>query len=568
MLLNTSSHKGLKKQMKKIIIIVIMLCCLTNGYSSVLLDFTHYNSRLYGTGESLLVERGDFNNIDIFPASIAELDGQTLGMGYIKWIDLLNIMRAGYAHNLGDMGVIGGTVNFVSLNDAENHDKCGNLLGDLKYKDVLVNIGYGRKMKKNIQLGMNVKYLNLDLNGYNGNWIGAGVSGLMSFNLKGINIEQCENFNVGLGIQDVNLLKAKFDKDSTVYPMKVHAGFVYKFLKIAEIETKIGTTYSFVTKYNRHYVSTGLELCYNELLYLRSGYYISGRYSDKIAIGLGIGKDDLLRTKLLGKTGIKFDYSLSLLKDGTGHFVQLCFMFLPVSKEEKEREKEKQAKEEKYKEYYFEGLDAFIKEGYGKAGIEWEKALKIKPENQDLKNKIKEAREKQKIKNQGIIIQDKKEQMTVTIKMLKKKVEGKGKKIDNIVVVVLNYQNAGGSNKWEFLKGAIPDSINSSLNNKKFIKVIKKNVLKDFLDKLKIKRNKMYAKQTLQTISKDLKANIVIKGSFKETNRKLQIKTEIWDLETKADIAVIRVTGEVGADMFELMDKIVEAIVKVFESYK
>jgi len=58
----------------------------------------------------------------------------------------------------------------------------------------------------------------------------------------------------------------------------------------------------------------------------------------------------------------------------------------------------KPEEEEKFKYHYFMGLDAYIREGYGYAIKEWEKALEIDPENEEIKRKIKEAKEKLKEK--------------------------------------------------------------------------------------------------------------------------------------------------------------------------
>ncbi len=306
--------------MKKIIII-ILLCFVTNIQASTLLDFSHYNSRLYGSGESMLVEKKDINNIDIFPASISQIDGQILSIGYMKWDDTFNIIRIGYAHNLGNKNVIGGTINYCSLKEVENYDEYGNFLGNLKNNDILVNIGYGGTLKNaiiknDINIGINVKYLNMNIGEYKANWIGAGISVMTSLHVKGINIKEKNNLNLGIGIQDINLIKAKFDIKSSDYPVSFYGGLIYKFLKISEIKIKTGTTYTYIAKYSKHYISTGLEFNYRDLLYLRNGYYILGRDSDKMAIGLGVGQ-----------AGIKFDYSITFLEDGTGHFAQLSFIF-------------------------------------------------------------------------------------------------------------------------------------------------------------------------------------------------------------------------------------------------
>lgn len=59
----------------------------------------------------------------------------------------------------------------------------------------------------------------------------------------------------------------------------------------------------------------------------------------------------------------------------------------------------KKGEEEKYKYHFFIGLDAFIKEDYATALTNWNKALALDSENEDLKRRISEAREKLAAKN-------------------------------------------------------------------------------------------------------------------------------------------------------------------------
>ena len=54
----------------------------------------------------------------------------------------------------------------------------------------------------------------------------------------------------------------------------------------------------------------------------------------------------------------------------------------------------KMGEEEKFKYYFFNGYDAFIKENYKEALNNWEEALKYDSENQDLKKRIEEVKQK------------------------------------------------------------------------------------------------------------------------------------------------------------------------------
>ncbi|MBU1076061.1 MAG: PorV/PorQ family protein [Spirochaetes bacterium] len=74
------------------------------------------------------------------------------------------------------------------------------------------------------------------------------------------------------------------------------------------------------------------------------------------------------------------------VKTGSGRIEPIKYEIVIVRWKERE--------EEKFKEHYFNGLDAYIKERYQKAIDEWNKALKMDPKNEDLKRRIREAEEK------------------------------------------------------------------------------------------------------------------------------------------------------------------------------
>ena len=89
--------------MKKILLLIILLLIShRESRAQILLDFNHFNSRLYGSAESMLVQKDDHNNMEVFPASLAGIKGNALSAGYIRWLDLIKIMRIGYGHSFGE----------------------------------------------------------------------------------------------------------------------------------------------------------------------------------------------------------------------------------------------------------------------------------------------------------------------------------------------------------------------------------------------------------------------------------------------------------------------------------
>ncbi|MBN1898286.1 MAG: hypothetical protein JW827_05885 [Spirochaetes bacterium] len=654
--------------MKIFIIIISVLFVLTPSYASSLLNFAHYNSRVYGSAESILVEKNDLNNLDIFPASLATLDHPALSIGYLKWSDWLSIMRLAYAQNLSSFGVLGGSVNLASLKEVNNYDRYGNLLGHVKNSDVLINLGLGKDLSF-LATGINLKYLNMNLDENNKNFLGLGVSVLLPLNFKGINIDKKHNFKAGISLQNLGLLKLDHD---TSYPLSFYGGFSYEFLKISDILIKIGSTFTHITKYSHNYISAGYELNYNDLLFFRNGFYLLKRDIDRMAFGVGIRADQRLKKDFLKDTIFEIDYSVSLLEEGLSHFVQLGILFIPPGKiKEKDFElseeqdaifftinnkgkplyddihslltpkgkqvldeflghldqeykrivikvnldeigtrkanftlpdklkaemgtylinngvvKEKitfkafgrllsvnqkeeegisdlrykivvqlweEGEKEKFDSHFYNGLDAFLKEGYDKALDEWEQALMIDPENEDLKDRIEQVKKLGGIHDKSV---------RAYIDMPEKI----SKKYKNFIVIILPYENTGDSEKWALLKRTIPDSVGSSLDNYSYIKVIGRGVLEEYMLK-KEWEEKDLADEYLK-IAQELRTDIVITGSFIQTGRRLEIKTTLYDTQTGSAFSKIRVVGEVGVNMFDYMDKTVKSIIKVLKEHK
>lgn len=496
--------------MKTLFAIIAFFSFLADASSSVLLDFPHYNGRLYGSGEALLVEKNDINNLDIFPASIAGSGSRELLLGYMKWFDLLSIMRIAYGHGLGSAGVMAGAINYGALEETDNYDRYGNLLGTVRNSDLSVIMGYGIKIGNAVQLGANIKYLYMNVCGVKSGWLGAGLSGLISFGLPGINTGPERNFTFGTGLEDVNLIKARFENDASEYPVKVHTGFLYRFLKTGDIGIKAGMTHTLITAWNRHYGSAGLEFCYKDYIRIRGGYYLSGRYADRMAVGLGVGKEDLPAAGRSGMSGMAFDYGLSFSDRGNSHFLQIKLLLGPSGR-----------------------ASAGRREGDKKGKSAGETASVTRGK-----------------KHISIIVKD-----LGGASGIKKK--------GRITVAVLSYVPAAASEKWELLTETIPDSVSDSLNGHEFIRIVSRDELKDYLAESGIREKNGYVDKYLKKIGRDLKADVLIKGSFTEMGVILQMESEIWDVREGTAVSVIKVTGRAGVNMFDLMDETAQAIAGV-----
>ncbi len=304
--------------MKIIYIYFLFIFMIINLQAAILLDLTHYNSRLHGTGEAILVENGDLNNMEIFPSSLATIQGYEISTGYIHWAEMVNLFRLAYGHRIGDSDVVGIAINYAGFKEANNYNEAGTVIGQLNNKDLAINIAYALKLSSSINIGMDIKYLNMAIENYTGDWLGFTLSGMMGLKMPGLDVLAKDNFLVGIGLQNISIMQAKFDQAQSDYPMHIRSGFVWDIARIKTVTTKIGSSLDYVTKYNRAYINTGLELGWHNLLFVRTGISFMSREFSKYNFGLGLNRQITNEGVLL-----KFDYSISLADNVQSHFIQI-----------------------------------------------------------------------------------------------------------------------------------------------------------------------------------------------------------------------------------------------------
>ena len=266
---------------KRIIFIILILLgpIATCSFASLLLDITDYNARLYGSGEALLVENNDLNNLEIFPSSLAAIRANEISMGYFNWAQMASFVRLAYGRRIGDSDVLGISVNYAGFKGENNYDETGTLLGALNSKDVGINVGYALSLNPSFNVGLNLQYLNMAIENYTGEWLGLSLSGIMGVKLPCIGVLAKDNFFFGVGVQNIGILQAQFDQEQSNYPIHIRPGFTWDIAQISDLIVKIGSSLDYMTVYNQGYVNAGMELGWHDLLFLRTGFSFMSRNS-------------------------------------------------------------------------------------------------------------------------------------------------------------------------------------------------------------------------------------------------------------------------------------------------
>lgn len=303
---------------------IILFCLLlTAGLdASILLDINHYNPRLYGSSEALLVEDNDINNLEIFPASLAGIEHNEISTGYLAYLDFIHLYNFCFARRVGPADVIGISVNYADLKQFNNYDTDGTVLGSLQDNDFALNLAYGHLWTRTIQIGAGVRYVNMNINEYSGNWLGLSLSALFKFKLPAVNILKKETISAGLGVQNIGMINTRFDEQISSYPVILNTGFIYDLMRINRLMISLGSTLFYYTRYEQISLSAGIELNWLDLIFLRTGYYITGREYDKLNLGLGF-KRMLIKEKI----ELKFDFGTGIISDFHNRYLQVSIGF-------------------------------------------------------------------------------------------------------------------------------------------------------------------------------------------------------------------------------------------------
>ena len=170
---------------------------------------------------------------------------------------------------------IGASINLVSTGDIKRttySEPDGDGDGEFKTGGMVANIGYGRKINKQIQAGASLKYISQKLDDKTGSGIGLDIGTLY----------QTKGLSLGAVIQNIALSKMKFIEREEELPLIIKVGAGYGIKKAL-----IGID---ITKPNDNSLQFNLGGQYQIIpaLALRAGYDSSLDEGPGITAGFGV----------------------------------------------------------------------------------------------------------------------------------------------------------------------------------------------------------------------------------------------------------------------------------------
>ncbi len=278
-----------------------------------------YGAREIALGDTFTGIANDINTITVNPAGLATLDsleGNVMFMSYP--------MGMSFFHLAGGMplapGYVATSLTFFSLSEFEELDMFGNLTGEkLSAGDTLINAGYALKLGK-VNTGINVKLLNARLAEQGSTAMAFDIGVLYKMSVPNGGTEKIiDNLGIGLAIQNMGSSLNYGNQDISL-PVNFRIGAGYYLFKNEYHGINTGLDINFPND-SGMIMSIGMEYSFNEMIFGRLGYKLTGRDVDYLSVGIG-GKYNFA-----GKSG-SFDYSLVPLSDlGTIHAISVGIKF-------------------------------------------------------------------------------------------------------------------------------------------------------------------------------------------------------------------------------------------------
>lgn len=254
-------------------------------------------------GESQVAATNDLYASYWNPAGLGQIRSSQFGFMHNQWFEDIKHEYLGYVQPIGNLGVIGSSVLYLSYGEIQGRDEEGKETHKFRPYDVGFVLSYGRELFGDLNFGLNAKWLREQIDEENAQVFAFDIGALYPVGESGVNL--------GLNLQNFGT-KAKFDSESFKLPTNVKLGLSYDrdfFTVVADVNKPADNDVNIG-------IGTGISL--GELLHLRGGYkyFIGGNELGEVS-GLTAG---------LGVTieGFQIDYAfVSYGKLGATHRISL-----------------------------------------------------------------------------------------------------------------------------------------------------------------------------------------------------------------------------------------------------
>lgn len=267
--------------MKKLILILIILmfgltCAYGASGGSAVFDFLKLdtNARSAAIGGTFVGISDDVNTLAYNPAGLGNIDINQITFMHNQWFEGVRQQYIGFVHRKG-FGVGINYVDYGKIQRTTIKEPKGTGLGKFSSYDMALLVGYGKRIRDTLSLGLNLKYIAEKIYEYNA-WAMALDGGLL-YRIPSTEID------VGLSLQNIGT-NVEFRNKREELPQNVKLGLCYRFnnekgLIAIDFNKQLNGIYSF---------NLGSEYSIIKCLTLRAGLNGRNKADSGLVAGLGI----------------------------------------------------------------------------------------------------------------------------------------------------------------------------------------------------------------------------------------------------------------------------------------
>jgi hypothetical protein len=303
-------------KMKKIAILIALVLCVSGSVSqafaassaAVLPLLISPGARASGMGEAFVAVSDDATATFWNTGGLAFQTGSEITFMHAKWLPQLvsdmSLEFLAYKHHIESLGgTLAGNVTFFNYGVQEGRDEFNNPTGTFHSWDLAVALCYGTKLSSNLGMGVAMRYIRSNLSDRGaGAEKGAGVGSAFAVDLGILyRVAFLKGLSLGMNLSNMGPKITYIDAaQADPLPTNLKIGLAYQVLdnefnrlqisvdtnKLMVVRNQDGTSDPFYKalatawsdgsvreQANRLISSCGAEYCYNNMIYLRTGYY-------------------------------------------------------------------------------------------------------------------------------------------------------------------------------------------------------------------------------------------------------------------------------------------------------
>lgn len=127
--------------------------------------------------------------------------------------------------------------------------------------------------------------------------------------------------------------------------------------------------------------------------------------------------------------------------------------------------------------------------------------------------------------------------------------------VEKIVIAIVDFQNTSADNALDYLEKTIPESISTSMAKGGRLEIVERSRLEEALKEMEMSELGIVDESQAVKIGLAVGANAILVGSFVSIGGVLRINARLIDVQTSRVINAEIVQGQVGAEIFDLMDQ-------------